>query len=44
MQVGLVGVAALGRDSDGVFTRGQAVDSMVEADQPSGTLGRQADL
>jgi hypothetical protein len=44
MQVGLVGVAALGRDSGGVFTGGQAVGSMVEADKPCGTLGRQADL
>ena len=44
MQVGLVGVAAFGRDSGGVFTRGQAVGSMVEADQLCGTLGRQADL
>lgn len=32
MQVGLVGVAGLGRDSSSVFTSGQAVGSMVEAD------------
>ena len=44
MQVGLVGVAAVGRDSGRVFTRGQAVGGVVEADQLRGAFGRQADL
>ena len=44
MQVGLVGVSALGRYSGCVFTRGQAVGGVVEADQLRGAFGWQADL
>jgi hypothetical protein len=34
MQVGLVGVAAVGRDACSAAARGEAMDGMVEADQP----------
>ena len=44
MQVGLVGVAAVGRDSGRAFTRGEAVGGVVEADQRRTAFGRQADL
>lgn len=44
MQVGLVGVAGVGRDVGRAFTRDQAVGGMVETDQPHGALGRQAEL
>jgi hypothetical protein len=44
MQVGLVGVAAVGRDPGRAFTRDQAMGGTLEADQPRGVLGRQADL
>lgn len=39
MQVRLVGVAGVGRDSGRTFTRDQAVGGMVEADQLHGALG-----
>jgi hypothetical protein len=38
MQVGLVGVVDLRRDSGCAFARGQAVGGLVEPDQFSGTL------
>ena len=44
VQVGLVGVAAVGRDPGRVLSGDQAVGGMVEADQPRGLLGRQAPL
>lgn len=40
--MGLIGVAAVGRDSGRVLACDQAMDGMVEADQLSGALGRQA--
>ncbi|MFI6180450.1 ABC transporter ATP-binding protein [Nonomuraea sp. NPDC051191] len=44
MQVRLVGIAAVRRDRGRVVPRGQAMSGMVEADQPRGLLGWQADL
>jgi hypothetical protein len=44
MQVGLVGIAALGRDSGGVFTSGQAVAAWSKRTSLAARLGRQADI
>ena len=44
MEVGLVGVAALGRHQGGAVTRGEAVGRVVETDQLGGALGGEADL
>jgi pimeloyl-ACP methyl ester carboxylesterase len=44
VQVGLIGVTAVGGDRGRVLARHQAMDGMVEADQLRGALGRQADL
>lgn len=44
MQVGLVGVAGVGRDSGRSVTRDRAVGGMVEADQLHGALGLHAEL
>src|SRR5436190_809901 len=39
MQVGLIGIAAVGRNSGWVFARGQAVGGVVEADQLRSVFG-----
>jgi hypothetical protein len=44
MQVGLVGVAAVGRDAGRALAGGQAMDGVVEADQPRSAFGWKADL
>ena len=44
MQVGLVGVTAVGRDSGCAVTRGQAMGGAVETDKRRSALGRQPDL
>lgn len=44
MEVGLVGVAALGRHQSGAVTSGETVSRVVEADKLGGALGGQADL
>jgi hypothetical protein len=44
MEVGLVDVAALRRHQRGAFTGGEAMGSMVEADEPRCALRRQSDL
>lgn len=44
MQVGLVGVAGVGRDVGRAFPRDHAVGGMVEADQLHSALGRHTEL
>ena len=44
MEVGLVGVAALGRHQGGAVTSGETVSRVVETDELGGALRREADL